>query len=167
MTEQAAEAIVTERAPRKAKEAADVAPIKKRTLARLLDRTTSTERGGTPTLRRRKIRLTIDHRICDPGGFEADFDVVLESPSTEVELAAIKMYGTENPGAVPIEMCRMCLLELDGERLSDADLTRGAVWQALGTKGRALLVHKWNELTGGGYDQAALKLATDSQAILV
>lgn len=140
---------------------------KKSTLTKLLARATTTERGGTTTLRRRRMMFTVAHDVCDVGAFDEDFELVLESPSTEVELAAIKKYGQENPGYIPHEMCRLCIVEVDGQRVSDTDLTRDALWEALGSKGRALVTYKWNELSGGGNDQAAVKKAADTTRLLI
>lgn len=158
-------AIVTDR-PKKNGAAAPGA--KKSTLTKLLHRATTTERGGTTTLRRRRMKFVVDKDVCDAGAFDEDFELILESPSTEIELSAIKKHGSDNPGAIPMEMCRLCIVECDGQPVRDGDLTRDALWEALGSKGRALVTYKWNELSGGGAnDQAALKKAADSTSLLI
>ncbi len=164
MTQTAIEATVTERPKKNGAGAAAAAP--KSTVTKLMNRATSTERGEA-TLRLRKMKLTISKDVCTPGAFDDDFVLIVQAPSTEIELAAFKKYATENPGAIPHEMCRLCLLECDGQRLSDADLTRDAVWEALGSTGRSLVLLKWNELSGGAASQEALKKMGETTAILV
>lgn len=127
---------------------------KKGTLQKLISRSTSDETGRQPALRRRRMRFLVDHRICDPGGFDEDFHLVIESPSTEVELQAMKKHPM-NPAAIPFEMARLCILSCDGDLVRDSDLSRDVLWEALGPLGRALVTKKWNELGGGGAEAEA------------
>lgn len=142
---------------------------KKNTLKRLMSRATSDETGKPTTLRRRRMRFLMDYQLCDPGGFESDFYILLESPSTEIELAAMKVAGNNGPAALAMEMARRCIVSIDGEPVRDDDLSRDVVWEALGNKGRALLTNQWNELSGGGLEAEtnALKKAQGSTQLVL
>lgn len=111
-------------------------------LSRLMNRATTDESGRGGRLRRRRICFTIDPEICEPGAFEADFELVMEAPSAEQELAAAKLYGAQ-PGAMVLELIKSCLVSIDGEPLRDSDMSREVVWEALGMTGRALIGEKF------------------------
>lgn len=131
-------------------------------LAKLKARATTDHTGKGGSLRRRRMKITVDKNVCDPGAFDDDFDVVMVSASTDVELDALKTCG-DNPAAIMFEMVKQCIVSLDGEPvLLDS---RDVVWEALGTAGRSLLVRKWNELCGN-MDADALKKANGSTLLL-
>lgn len=116
------------------------------TLARLMKRATSDENGGGGEIKRRRFRFIVDHNICEPGMFDEDFTLVLSSPSSETELAAIKAAGSD-PGGMLFEMVKRCMISINGDTISDHDLSRHTVWEALGTGGRTMITNLFAELT--------------------
>jgi hypothetical protein len=134
-------------------------------LSRLMARGTTDETGKGGMMRRRRMKFTMAKELCDPGLFDEDFDIVLVSASTQVELDALKKH-TENPAAILFEMAKMCIVSCDGEPVRDGDGSREVLWEALGFGGRSMLTRKWNELCGNG-DQEALKKADSSTQLIL
>lgn len=122
------------------------------TLAKLMARTTSDHAGRGGAIRRRRIKFTIDYRVCEPGTFDSDFELVLMAPSSADEIAALKR-AENNAGAMMHELTKACLVSLDGTPLRDGDLTREAVWEALGIGGRMLVSDRFRELTDPSPEQ--------------
>lgn len=116
------------------------------TLAKLMSRVTSDHAGRGGAIRRRRIKFIIDYRVCEPGTFDADFELFLEAPSSANEIAALKK-AENNAGAMIHELVKACLVSLDGAPLREGDLTREAVWEALGIGGRMLVSDRFKELT--------------------
>jgi hypothetical protein len=139
------------------------APVRSATLAKLMKRATTDHAGQGGKIRRRRIKFTIDHTICEPGMFDADFDLVLTCPSSHDELAALKR-SENDPGAMIFELIRCCIVSVDGEQLHDGDLTRDAVWEALGLTGRQLVASKWKEINE---PSAAARKKADASTVLL
>jgi hypothetical protein len=144
---------------------AKTAAKKSGALTRLMKRGTTDENGKGGTMRRRRMKFTMSAGLCDPGMFDEDFDLVLVSASTQVELDALKKHA-DNPAAILFEMAKMCIVSCDGEPVRDGDMSREALWEALGFGGRSLLTKKWNELCGNG-DADAIKKADSSTQLML
>ena len=134
-------------------------------LTKLKQRAQEDHNGKGGQLRRRRMRFTVDKDICDPGAFDDDFDLVVVSASTQVEMDALKAC-VDNPFGVIAEMVKRCIVSCDGEPVLDGDGSRDTLWEALGTGGRALLTRKWNEFCGGTSAEA-IKKAETSTLLLV
>ncbi len=142
------------------------APKKKATLQRLMQRSTSESLHGEPTLRRRRMRVTIEPGVCTPGAFDEEFSLVLEAPSTDVELQAMKIHGATSPAYIVHEMCKLSIKSVDGEFITN-DLEREALWEALGFQGRTLLVDQFQELTGKAEAFASARKKASETATLI
>jgi len=134
-------------------------------LTRLKARGMTDHAGNGGTLRRRKMRFTMDRNVCEPGAFDEDVVLVVESASVDVELSALKACG-DNPAGIVFEMCKRCMVACDGEPVLDGDGSRDLLWEALGMGGRGLLVRKWNELAGV-HDGGAQKKADASTELVI
>jgi hypothetical protein len=133
-------------------------------LAKLMQRATTDQSGKGGSLRRRRIVFSIDSTVCEPGAFDEDFELVVEAPSAEQELAAAKKHPQE-PAAMLLELVRSCMVSLNGEPLRDSDLSRVAVWEALGMGGRGLVARQWQSICG--VTEEAQKKASDSSRLIV
>lgn len=134
-------------------------------LTRLKKNFTEDEHGRGGRLRRRKMRLVVDKDLCDPGAFEDDFELVLESCSSADELDALK-EASDNPGSMPFLLARNAIRTCDGEPVGYGDGSRELLWEALGPAGRSLILRKFNEFCGN-FNAEALKKADSSTAIIV
>jgi hypothetical protein len=132
-------------------------------IARLLARTTTDQGGQGGKIRRRRFKLTIAPEICENGIFDEPFTLILTSPSSSDEYAAISR--AEGDGIrLGFELVKACLVSLNGEPLSDMDLSRDALWDALGFTGRNLVMLKWKEMNNPG-EEATKKF--EESAVLI
>ena len=120
------------------------------TLQKLMKRSTSGPEGGGE-IRPRRFKFTIDPGVCERGMFDADFTLVLQSPSAADEIKATKRCE-QDPVLLTKELAKISIVEIDGEPVKDGDLSRDAVWEALGIGGRALVTKTFLECVSPGAD---------------
>lgn len=126
----------------------------KGTLKALLERTTSGPNGGGE-IKPRRYKFTIDKDACEKGVFDQDIEIVLRAPSADIELRATRSSAAD-PITYTKNLVKMCIESIDGDPVSDSDLSRDALWEALGAAGRALLTTNFLAVIGPG-DEATGK----------
>lgn len=92
---------------------------------------------GGGAMRRREATCTIDHRMCEPGYFDAAFQITVSSLSSADELDALKTAGAET--AIGHVMAKRSIRAMNGRPLSRIEVDM--LWEALGFGGRVAVLN--------------------------
>lgn len=91
--------------------------------------------GGA--MRRREATCTIDHRMCEPGYFDAAFQITVSSLTSADELDALKAAGSET--SIGHVMAKRSVRSMNGRPLSRVEVD--LLWEALGFSGRVAVMN--------------------------
>ena len=90
------------------------------------------EGGSGQAMRRREASTVIDHRLCEPGMFDAPIRVTVSSLNSADELDALKSAGSQ--AAIGHVMAKASIRKLNGRALKSFEVDM--LWEALGFAGR-------------------------------
>jgi hypothetical protein len=121
--------------------------------ALMAKRTVKASSGEAPKrIRRRTANVPIDHNLCEPDTFDADFVIGIESLPPDKELAALKISGGDGM-AVGLALARQSLQSVDDVPLKAVE--KDVLWESLGFAGRMVVVNAYlQHCTGTGNGSA-------------
>lgn len=104
--------------------------------------------GSGQALRRREASTVIDHRICEPGLFDAPFRVTVSSLNSADELAALK--SADSQAAIGHVMAKASIRKLNDRPLKSFEVDM--LWEALGFAGRVAVANLFMKHCTGADD---------------
>lgn len=106
------------------------------------------EGGAGQAMRRREASTVIDHRICEPGYFDAPFRITVSSLSSADELLALKNAGDQT--AIGHVMAKSAVRKMNGRNLKSFEVDM--LWEALGFAGRCAVANLFMQHCTGADD---------------
>jgi len=120
---------------------------------RFLDRVAPTiaNGGAGAAMRRHEASAIIDHRLCEPGMFDAPFKVTVASLSSDDELAALKNATSQT--TIGHIMAKASIRKMNERPLKSFEVDM--LWEALGFAGRVAIANLFMKHCTGA-DEALL-----------
>ncbi len=110
--------------------------------------------GPPPALKRRQATVTIQHDICEPGAFDAPFELTLEGLSPKDELEAMGAAGDKGGAGMAFLMAKRSVKAFAGRPLRNWEVD--LLWESLGFAGRAAVSSAFMEHCTGVQNEASL-----------
>jgi hypothetical protein len=108
-------------------------------LREVFERSTKPIGGGArPSVPRRTITFSVDHTICAPGIFEADFELTLMALTPGEELAAAR-EGKGDVLVMASSMARRSMHSFNGAQIDRSSGHDEWLWEVLGSGGRQIV----------------------------
>jgi hypothetical protein len=98
---------------------------------------------------RRKATFRVSYEDCSPNTFTEDFDITIGALTSALELRASALAKGDST-ALALHMARLSVIAINGTTIDPASTKGEWFWDAIGQRGRMLVVSMFGELGAPG-----------------